>query len=330
MRRLCGLTAAIVCMLAVTAQPASAGFWSWLEEFSGPGPLKGQTIFSTACVQDERWQPSPIAFDDPYHRKVRDLAAATRGEVTNFNKDRAQGVAEEKEISESDLVKRFLANPTIPELIQLGATRSATTREPGTAGVAPRVFLENLPAGKPVKEDYIALNRYFSEVSSSSGPGHSHDSLICGYFDFGRFSSEVDDKTRLDNRGFPKTRANLFDFGFDARVHDGIDIGAGAGWLTFTSSPLNQAEVHRRMGTLTPLRVLIRPVLLVVPEECRKAWMGVFSFYWKETYVYGKLKGADFGLTGPDADRFIADGELLRSYGVTLDLSALLPRLRIK
>jgi hypothetical protein len=49
--------------------------------------------------------------------------------------------------------------------------------------------------------------------------------------------------------------------------------------------------------------------------------MGVLSIYWKETYVVGRLTGADFG---NPASGFEVDGELIRSFGFNLDFTALI------
>jgi hypothetical protein len=42
----------VACVMA-PAQPAAAGFWDWLEEFSGPGPFTGYTITGTACFDGD-------------------------------------------------------------------------------------------------------------------------------------------------------------------------------------------------------------------------------------------------------------------------------------
>ena len=77
--------------------------------------------------------------------------------------------------------------------------------------------------------------------------------------------------------------------------------------------------------TITPLRTVIRPMLLVVPEHHRQKWMGILSLYWKETYIVGELQGADFG--APE-NSYRSNGELVRSFGVTLDFTALIPTIK--
>ena len=61
MKRLTFITClAAACVLA-QPQPAAAGFWDWLEEFSGPGPFTGFTLLGTECWKDKVLQHSPIA-----------------------------------------------------------------------------------------------------------------------------------------------------------------------------------------------------------------------------------------------------------------------------
>lgn len=49
MRRL--LLCGMVCAFSLSATPASAGYWSWLEEYSGPGPFTaGRPLFFTTPV----------------------------------------------------------------------------------------------------------------------------------------------------------------------------------------------------------------------------------------------------------------------------------------
>ena len=100
-------------------------------------------------------------------------------------------------------------------------------------------------------------------------------------------------------------------------MHDGVDIGGGIGWVTFSGE-----SVKKRQLTLTPVRVILRPILLAVPEHYRRTWMGVLNIYWKETYVIGKLTGADFGAPN---NPFAVNGELIRSFGFNLDVTALFP-----
>jgi hypothetical protein len=63
MKRL--LSVLVMSAACVLAQPQSAfaGFWDWLEEYSGPGPFKGVTFMGTACRDDNTWIFSPTPRD---------------------------------------------------------------------------------------------------------------------------------------------------------------------------------------------------------------------------------------------------------------------------
>jgi hypothetical protein len=305
MRRALVVVAAVG-MVFLVPLDASAGFWSWLEGFSGPGPLrtrKGRPpVLSTFCVQDTKFQPSPLAESDAFHRRQWQAAV----ELTN------DAVTAKPEVA----YKRLLANPTPAESFLVPDGRSFAQ------------LLQAQRAEQKQQESVVVPNltlpaavRFYGSELTDSGPGHKDQTPICVYFDFGSFTNDVSDGGR-DLNGYPSVTAQLFDFGGVARLHDGIDIGAGFGMIRFTGEsmqPLTRA-------TLTPFRSLIRPILLVLPEHSRKKWMGILSLYWKETYVMGELTSADFGAPAID---YRSNGELVRSFGVTLDLTALIPTIGI-
>jgi hypothetical protein len=272
-------------MLGVT--PAHAGFWAWLEEFSGPGPLKGYTVLSTFCVQDGTRRFSPIALEDTYHvglkTDAKDLFTFTYPTKT-----------EPTEAETRAMLRKLLANPDIAPTVE--ELRQAPDRR---------------------AKDPTILRLQKDARAFDFGEGHTDPKLVCGYFDFGRFRSNAD-----PDRGFPNVSANFYDFGPSVRLHDGLDFGGGFGFVTIDSHATT-GTVSTTKATITPFRSVIRPILIAVPEHYRKAWMGVFSLYWKETYVAGELTGADFG--NPDVGR-ISDGELVRSFGMILDASALLSK----
>ena len=82
MRRMLLVAVAAVGALLI-AVPASAAYWAWLEQFSGPGPLRARKppFLSTVCVQDGGFQPSPIARSDKLHQRL-DAAAKALAAVT--------------------------------------------------------------------------------------------------------------------------------------------------------------------------------------------------------------------------------------------------------
>jgi hypothetical protein len=199
----------VIVMVLAVPRPASARFfWSWLEEFSGPGPFTGRTVVLTGCFRS-----------------------------------------------------RFpVASPLVGE------------------------------PGRP---------------------------LPCVYFDKGWFDVERDDR-----RGFPEIALGMNDFGGSLRIVDGIDLGAGIGWISFRPQVAGQTEETHRKATVTPIRVVIRPLLVAVPSHMRRKMMGILSIYWKETYVDGPITGRHFGVS---ESQFHSNGELVRSFGIILDLTALVP-----
>jgi hypothetical protein len=308
MRRILLIAAATACALVIGARPASAGYWSWLEEFSGPGPLKGWTVLSTFCVQslpgatpDDKprsgIRPSPIARSDAFHQRLLDYARNNRATLN---------------LKEATLYKRLLANPGPAESLSLLNALQGT------------LTIEQQQGVPPALASSTALAQIYRSDAAEAGAGHKDKTMVCGYFDYGRFHSEVAVGT-VDARGFPNVTANLYDVGPSVRLHDGLDIGGGFGRISFTARPPMQPELSRARWTITPFRSVIRPLLLAVPEQHRKDWMGVFSLYWKETYIAGKLTGADFGAP---RDSYAVDGELVRSFGIIIDASALLPLVR--
>jgi hypothetical protein len=290
----------IVMMVLVIASllqptPAFAGFWAWLEEWSGPGPLKGYTVLFTGCIQDQRnrandgyhrvFNASPIGMNDAVHHKLQQDAAAVRT---------VSG------LSYLQSLQRVLANPTVLDTVSL--TRNQLMAIPPDSQVVP----------------------FFKSDDAKIGPGHRDKRFVCGYLDFGIFQTppeRIDSVTgqAVYRNGFPQVHAFLWDIGPSARLHDGLDIGGGFGRVEFKRPG---ADGFGR-NTITPLRVVMRPVLLALPEHLRKKWMGVFSIFWKETYVIGELNGAHFGI--PDS-KWSVDGELIRSFGINFDLTAFITK----
>jgi hypothetical protein len=288
MKRPLGMTLLVLLVSLVRPAPASAGFWAWLEEWSGPGPFRaepGQTWLFTYCVQDKSWKPSPISNRDLFHGEM-----ANRAELL---KD-AIGVK-----SFSDSYRRVLANPTLWDMeIQK----------------LPTVDVKRLTGNKVTTKDFEQFEKVLAPVyaneSRREGPGHKDRAFVCGYADVARFSADA-------GGGFPQLTATSIDAGPSARLHDGVDVGVGIGRIVFRGSGVKQGYT-----TLTPIRLVLRPILLALPEEKRRAWMGFFNIYWKETYVEGLIKAADLG--APSSD-WSVDGELIRSFGFNIDVGALFP-----
>jgi hypothetical protein len=75
---------------------------------------------------------------------------------------------------------------------------------------------------------------------------------------------------------------------------------------------------------MTPIRLVMRPVLLATPPGFlgkNRHFLGFFSFYWKEVLVADDINGEDFGVA---AAKFQTTGDLVRSIGITFDATSLL------
>ncbi len=294
MKRSLGITLLVLVVWLGAPVPASAGLWAWLEEWSGPGPFSGYTFLFTACVQDRTLKASPISRDDTFHVQQHELAEQMQAAMAGGSETTA-------------VFRRLLANPD-PEalrsrlrLLHSFTSRAATKTQPA----------EGEPNAERITEPETL--KLYNESPADHGPGHRDPRLICGYVDQGFFHAPENAA-----RGFGKISAHLTDIGPSARIHDGVDIGAGIGWVTFSGERVN-VPAH---FTITPIRLILRPITLAIPEERRARWMGVLNIYWKETYVKGRLSAEQFGST---TDTFSVNGELIRSFGFNVDITALFP-----
>src|SRR4051812_17917857 len=107
MRRVQAITLLVLLILLVRPAPASAGFWAWLEEWSGPGPFKGYTVLLTACSQDGFFKASPVAVNDRFHTEQWSNAKKFHAQYTKS----AGQLIGAKTPSEKVLFRRLLANP---------------------------------------------------------------------------------------------------------------------------------------------------------------------------------------------------------------------------
>ena len=285
MKRTLGITLLVLLVSWLGPAPASAGVWAWMEQWSGPGPFGGYTFLFTACVQDGTFKTSPIARDDAFHGQQELLA------------NRLHAASAGQRLPTSRAFRRLLANPEPLTLALRMAVLFPVV--PSTLSL-PTQMARSLAESRPWDPSEVdqKLSVLYDTDQADRGPGHEDRRLICGYVDQGYFEADAN-----EDRGFPKIRAHLTDFGPSIRLHDGVDIGAGMGWVSFKGTGI---DVGRHL-TFTPIRIILRPLTMAVPEVYRKRWMGVLNFYWKETYFVGKLSAQDFGSS---TDPFAVDGEL--------------------
>jgi hypothetical protein len=142
----------------------------------------------------------------------------------------------------------------------------------------------------------------------------------CIYFDHASFTAPAEPASE-GGRGFPEIQAAMSDYGGTVRLVDGLDVGAGMGRISFTVG-----EQSFSRFTVTPIRVVTRPFLLAIPDTRLKGYarqaFGAFNIYFKETFVEGELTGKQFGV---ENSTYKTSGELVRSWGILFDLTALLP-----
>ena len=319
----------VLLFFALVAHPRAAsawGFWSWLEEWSGPGPFRGGTVLFTSCIQSSldgsntsntrtKLKPSPIAMTDDFHRGLVEQWKSLYKDAPPLS---------------SDVLKRILANPEPITSFKIGnflnpppsQTPPPPQQDPSSLQrTQDATITAQRAATPPVTNPLFSqsnLRTFYDSPVADSGPGHSDKRMVCFYVDQGFFSAAADAE-----RKFPEVGVYMGDIGPTARLHDGLDIGGGFGWARITSQPAGLEPVRQFRLTLTPIRVLLRPILLALPEEWREGrqWLGVFTIYWKETFIYGGLTGADLGV--PD-NKFVARDELIRSFGINIDFGSVL------
>lgn len=174
-------------------------------------------------------------------------------------------------------------------------------------------ILEEFSGPGPFKGGSLGATLCFPDGIPQPSPLLQQDGrapLWCVHGDRGTFASEPS-----DDRVFPRIQITLTEFGGGVRLHNGLDIGMSAGWMAFVTNDT------RYKWVVTPVRVVVRPVLLLARKNPKK-WYGIFSLYFKTPYVIGDITGEHFG-AAPEA--FTSDGEFVPSYGVTFDLAALIP-----
>jgi hypothetical protein len=288
----------VLILLGTMAHPelARANFIDWLQEWSGPGPFKAKWISTslTGCVQDRTFRPSPVAMQDKFHHD-----AEKEANVLVTKTDDYQPLSSDYHRT----LRSILANPDFAFL----SSAAAAAAKAVPAASKQSTMLQ------PFMLDRSTLSAIY--MNPEPGPGHAHPPLLCGYFDAAFFKAEA-------QNDFNEVRAHFFDFGPSARFFDSLDIGVGAGVVTIQSRDSKRKNFETNRATLVPVRVVLRPVLVFVPDDRRQRWMGFVGIYFKETYISGRLNGAEFGASNSS---YHVNGELVRSFGLNLDVTALVP-----
>src|SRR5215210_5297865 len=167
------LTLTVVLIVALAhPTPAAAGFWAWLEEWSGPGPFRARvlhTFLFTTCVQDAKdngaddpvarghsiLKPSPIAMNDTFHQTQGARARILRDAINRASPNTPQ-------VTEPTVVKKLLANPDLA-FGRIGDSLAASIAQ--AKGVAPTG-----QAAEAVTTD--SLVEFYKGPQADYGPGH--------------------------------------------------------------------------------------------------------------------------------------------------------------
>lgn len=100
------------------------------------------------------------------------------------------------------------------------------------------------------------------------------------------------------------------------RFHRMLDVGVGAGVMSFSGTGLDRFSVV----TLTPLSLSFTPLAFIQPQ---RAWprklVRVLRLRFTETYL-SRITGADFGSTS----RYLGGGEFIGSFRIALDFGSLI------
>ena len=134
----------------------------------------------------------------------------------------------------------------------------------------------------------------------------------CWFFDLRRFHADADEFFRAVD-------AQAYDFGATFQVRRPIELGFGMGLIHFSSNGVNTTKV-----TTTPLRVVVKP-LLIVPKLRDKKWAGVVKYYVRESVIWGRLTQDDFGISAA-RHVFNEKNDVVTSAGFLIDLGELIPR----
>ena len=135
----------------------------------------------------------------------------------------------------------------------------------------------------------------------------------CLYFDVRTFENRDD-----DNFG-TKVKADVYEVGFERRLHSAIALGFGGGAIHFSGSGISTTKF-----VLTVPRVEMTPLLLLRSNDywrshpVRRKAASLLKYYVRENIVVGTLKSGDFGLK---SSAFDVTNDRVASTGFVVDVS---------
>ena len=149
-------------LFATLVQPraADAGFWAWLEKWSGPGPFRArpyETLIVTFCGQDRpanradaatvdrvmawqkewRFKPSPIAMADTFHQAQQAISRRLAAIRTQVPQPAAATQMPEAPVTDRDFLALLLENPSVTSLGYAAPVILPTAQTPAEPQVEP-------------------------------------------------------------------------------------------------------------------------------------------------------------------------------------------------
>lgn len=194
-------------------------------------------------------------------------------------------------------------------------------------------FMINLRCGVPEDATNLAGQRYQS-VNRSKVPTNQANLLLplpklripnnpgtratCLFVDFRALHAEE------DSRFYP-VDVTITEIGTSVWVHRALEIGAGAGAMTFRShNPVTDTDFNGARMTITFPRLVFRPLLAAPWARFQDSRWGFLQIYFKESIVVGNLNDGDFA--SKPGTEFSRRHQRVESMGFIIDVIALLNR----
>ncbi len=127
-----------------------------------------------------------------------------------------------------------------------------------------------------------------------------------------------------DDANFYPVDISITEFGPSVWLHPAVEIGAGVGFMRFSSQNTRTNEKFSGGNmTFSFPRFVFRPLLALANKKQREnANLGFLQIYFKESVIVGDLSAADFA-TKPGIAEFSRRHQRVESMGFIIDLTAL-------
>ena len=151
-------------------------------------------------------------------------------------------------------------------------------------------------------------------------PRYSNADASCLFVDYRDLHAEEDFR-------FYPVDVRIIEGGTSAWVHSAVEIGAGVGWMHFSSrNPVTNQDFSGNRLTISFPRFVFRPLNALPWPKFRDARWGFFQMYFKETIVVGNVNEGDFA--SKPGTVFDRSNQRVESMGFLIDLRAFVQTLR--